>query len=135
MSRLVASHGASRGDPSTSGTDTVTDARAPNYTTPGDSPCAMRLLEWFDAGWIDLYDPRDGNPSNRSDISGPPATRNGHTGLIDRDRARRLPGAWSRWSDEDDETWQCVHSRPLTAAYASSSNPSSPPRDPDCVAA
>jgi predicted DNA-binding transcriptional regulator AlpA len=38
VSRLVASHGASRGGPSTSRTDTVTDIRGPNYTTPGDSP-------------------------------------------------------------------------------------------------
>jgi len=41
MSRLVASHGASRGGPSTSGTDTVTGSRGPNYTTPGDSPVAV----------------------------------------------------------------------------------------------
>lgn len=89
-------------------TDLVGWDRAAVHGPWPPSACAARLLEWFDAGWIDLYDARIGSPSNRPDQPGPPETRHGPTGPLDREQARHLLTARDRWSNRDDETWPSV---------------------------
>jgi len=71
------------------------------------SACSARLLDWFDQGLIELFDDREGHPSNRPDRPGPPRTRNGPTGIIPSAKARRLLEAWADWS-KSDETWLCT---------------------------
>jgi hypothetical protein len=69
--------------------------------------CSARLLRWFDLGLVTLYDTRQGHPTNRPGIPGPPATRHGPTGLLAPETARELLVAWDQWGD-DDEQWTCT---------------------------
>jgi hypothetical protein len=71
------------------------------------SACSARLLDWFDQGLIELYDDREGHPSNRPDRPGHPSTRNGPTGIIPSAGARQLLATWADWS-EGDEIWLCT---------------------------
>src|SRR5215218_10778424 len=59
--------------------------------------CSAHLLQWFDQGLVMLYDMREGHPTNRPDIPGPPATRRGPTGLVPLDKARELLADWEHW--------------------------------------
>lgn len=69
--------------------------------------CSALLLTWFDDGLIELYDDREGHPTNRPDFPGDPSTRQRPTGRVPTHRARHLLSDWRRWGDGD-ELWLCT---------------------------
>ena len=71
----------------------VIDVSAGTVTKHGPwepSACSAELLRWFDQGLIELYDTREGHPTNRPDLPGPPGSRHGPNGLVSPEMARTL---------------------------------------------
>lgn len=83
-------------------TDHLGEGRTVVHGPWDPAACSARLVEWFDRGLIELYDAREGHPTNRPDIPGPPDTRHGPTGVVPAWRTRELLADWQHWGDDDD---------------------------------